>query len=264
MAQNNTPNSYNRMTHMKKIIIGMNIALATAASAAVNPEMLVGYDFDDGTNAATLNPLASSIHSDVSASAFGTGVGLSAPAATQTGSGSQDAQNYDFGTANNHNFGHFRDEFGANSSTLANAITANDYMTFTLTLDSGKSFDLTSFTFLSYAGSGGSGTRSSNEWALYSDVAEIGTFEAVTGGIGTTPTTKVWTDNVVNLGNEFNNVIAATTFRLYIYGGTGGNSASQSFFDKVVLNGVAVPEPGTYALLAGCFSLASVMVRRRR
>lgn len=30
------------------------------------------------------------------------------------------------------------------------------------------------------------------------------------------------------------------------------------------LAAVAVPEPGTYALLAGCFALASVMVRRRR
>tara|TARA_Y100000385_G_scaffold57783_1_gene55468 strand:- start:2124 stop:3293 length:1170 start_codon:yes stop_codon:yes gene_type:complete len=29
-------------------------------------------------------------------------------------------------------------------------------------------------------------------------------------------------------------------------------------------SGVVVPEPGTYALLAGCFALASVMIRRRR
>ena len=29
-------------------------------------------------------------------------------------------------------------------------------------------------------------------------------------------------------------------------------------------SGIVVPEPGTYALLAGCFALASVMIRRRR
>ena len=37
------------------------------------------------------------------------------------------------------------------------------------------------------------------------------------------------------------------------------NGAGTGSFD-----GIVVPEPGTYALLAGCFALASVMIRRRR
>ena len=37
------------------------------------------------------------------------------------------------------------------------------------------------------------------------------------------------------------------------------NGAGSGSFD-----GIVVPEPGTYALLAGCFALASVMIRRRR
>jgi len=39
-----------------------------------------------------------------------------------------------------------------------------------------------------------------------------------------------------------------------------GNYSAQ--FDNLSIQ--AIPEPGTYALLAGCFALASVMIRRRR
>ena len=57
-----------------------------------------------------------------------------------------------FGTANNRNFGGLKDVFGFSSSTLANAITANDYMTFSVTPENGESFDLESFTFRGYYG----------------------------------------------------------------------------------------------------------------
>jgi predicted NAD/FAD-dependent oxidoreductase len=40
-----------------------------------------------------------------------------------------------------------------------------------------------------------------------------------------------------------------------------GSYNAAGTFDNVV---IAVPEPSTYALLAGCFALASVMIRRRR
>ena len=35
-------------------------------------------------------------------------------------------------------------------------------------------------------------------------------------------------------------------------------------FTDTQLDAAVIPEPGTYALLAGCFALASVMIRRRR
>ncbi|WPJ95481.1 PEP-CTERM sorting domain-containing protein [Coraliomargarita algicola] len=52
-------------------------------------------------------------------------------------------------------------------------------------------------------------------------------------------------------------------FRIYVWGGSGTTSNSRMNFDQIVVEGT-VPEPGTYALLAGCFALGSVMLRRRR
>ncbi len=43
----------------------------------------------------------------------------------------------------------------------------------------------------------------------------------------------------------------------------GGITGGFSIIDNGTSWTVAVPEPGTYALLAGCFALASVMIRRR-
>lgn len=47
---------------------------------------------------------------------------------------------------------------------------------------------------------------------------------------------------------------------------TGGvaNSRAAMSVDGTTITLAAIPEPGTYALLAGCFGLTWVMLRRRR
>ena len=47
-------------------------------------------------------------------------------------------------------------------------------------------------------------------------------------------------------------------FDAFAFGTTG------EAFSDAQLDAAVIPEPGTYALLAGCFALASVMIRRRR
>ena len=55
------------------------------------------------------------------------------------------------------------------------------------------------------------------------------------------------------------NTLQADGFRIYSVNG------ALAEIDNIALyaSAVAVPEPGTYALLAGMFALASVMLRRR-
>lgn len=243
----------------KTIIIATLIALAIAARGA-QADLVVGYDFDTGANVATR--VATSTHSDISATDFGVGAGLIDVLATQSGSGNLDAEGNVFGTANDRNFGGTKNEFGFSSNTLATAITANDYMTFSVTPENSESFDLESFTFRSYIGR--NTIRAANSWSLFSSVGGFAEVNAI--GAGTTGVNETWTDNVVTLGDEFNNVSAETEFRLYIYGTSGGSSGSPTIFDKVVLNGAvtAVPEPSSLALLAGGLGLLAATRRRRR
>ncbi|MGJ8653766.1 MAG: PEP-CTERM sorting domain-containing protein [Opitutaceae bacterium] len=59
--------------------------------------------------------------------------------------------------------------------------------------------------------------------------------------------------------------LSTITFRIAIDDRESNNGgASATRLDNIVLNGTVVPEPSTYALLAGCFALTSVMLRRRR
>jgi hypothetical protein len=51
-------------------------------------------------------------------------------------------------------------------------------------------------------------------------------------------------------------------FNFGVYVRTGGDGAA--FFDDSVLTFIAVPEPSSFALLAGLLGLSSVMLRRRR
>ena len=233
------------------------------------PPVLVGYDFDTGVGVGgTFTQEATFTHANIdTATIFTTGSGLNdfSNTVALTPDSGKDAQGYDFGTESAHNFGGTRAEFGyiyendfGSIPTLADAIGANDYMTFTVTPDSGQSLDLTSFTFRAYLGSNPG--RSANNWAFFS--SSIGFDSGDQIAIGASAGTTTWSNHVVDLSG-LGPVSETTEFRLYIYGAQG-NGNSDTVFDKVVLNGAVVPEPGTYALLAGCLALTSVMLRRRR
>ena len=98
------------------------------------------------------------------------------------------------------------------------------------------------------------GGVASNEvyvWLNFSDFT--GTF----GGSGVTFTVAagdLTTDPTFQIAGRENGL----RFDAFAFGTTGET------FTDTQLDAAVIPEPGTYALLAGCFALASVMIRRRR
>lgn len=150
-------------------------------------------------------------------------------------------------------------------STLAEAITANSFIEFTLTPNVGFQYTATSFSFYwdrSNTGPSSVALRSSAD----SFGSNLGSVTGLTSG-GT------FSLNTITIGS-LTNVSTATTFRLYGFGatatgGTAGFDTQASPVDltlapNVSLNGTTsvIPEPSTYALLA--LGLGALVLLRRK
>lgn len=198
-------------------------------------EILAGYDFDDGTGSATT--AVTEKNANVTASDFGVGAGLSNVVSSVNALAEYtDAEGNIFGTANEFSFGGPQSSFGFKDmndrNSLNEGITADDYMTFTVTPDAGHALDLSRFTFRTFARTL---ANSAERWALFSSVGGFTNgAEIVTGQ---TTNANVFVSNVVDLsGAAFQGLEGAVEFRLVIYGGDNGSNSS-TLFDKVILHG---------------------------
>jgi len=144
-------------------------------------------------------------------------------------------------------------------STLANAVSQDDYLEFTVTPTGGAQFTPTSFVFSwdhSATGPGSLALRSSAD-AFGSDL-----------GILTGLATGLTTGNSITISG-LAGISSALTFRLYGFGATGttgsGGFDTGSDLVNVQLNGTAsaIPEPSTYAALLGGVALVAALLRRR-
>jgi endonuclease/exonuclease/phosphatase family metal-dependent hydrolase len=227
--------------------------VATASIwVGLTPNIIAGYDFDDGTGNATR---AVTVHADlVTASDFGVGAGLMDLVSNDGNclAENTDAEGYFFGTANPISYGGGRSVFGFtdmnNADNLGLAIDNNDYMVFTITPDSGSLMNLTNFTFRTFAKTT---NHAAERWALFSSLD--GFAEGAQIQVGQTTVAATYVDNVVDLSAEqFQGLTNAVTFRLYIYGGNESYSAATQF-DKVIVRGsVAVDEPELFEITDGC------------
>jgi len=127
----------------------------------------------------------------------------------------------------------------------------DDYYTFTVTPSS--SLDFTTFTFDINKISGGADV----EYQLFSSVDGFTAGNEL--GSGAISDTDTWLNESTDV-SSLTAVSSTTEFRLYFFT-TGTFGPNQIKVDNITLS--AVPEPSAFALLAGCFGLTWVMLRRR-
>ena len=213
------------------------------AAASVHADTLASYPFTGSSLAST----------DTSATSTATAITL--------GTGLTDATDF---TAS---FGNpspaLRINGDETAATLAGSVTAGDDFVFSITPDSGDVLELQTLTFDLALDS----TSFASNVAVQLSVTGSG---YVTAGSITAFSSTSFAPESVSLAGA-NTALAAGLpiyVRFVVYDNTGA-AAAYTAFDNITVNGtsmpLAVPEPGTYALLAlGMVGAASVIMLRRR
>jgi hypothetical protein len=146
---------------------------------------------------------------------------------------------------------------------------STSYFQFTITPDSGYQFDLTQLSFNYGVQYGGSGPAYQSTFVVRSSVDSFASdIVSVPSSISlTTTSTNTNTPNSATFdltGALFQNLTAATTFRIYIFDNSSA-TANISRLDNIQVDGsiALIPEPSSIALLlAG--GIIVVALRRRR
>jgi hypothetical protein len=204
------------------------IGIAVLAASAFTPRLAAQAVFTNpitATNPSTSNPFTAGQTVDDHLSVSGIGRGSGITASSAA------------------------DRYSASNWNSA-SLNTTDYFTWTLTPSTGYQLNLSSFVYTGQA----SGTGPTS-FALRSSVEGFSTnIGAPTAG-GTTITLT---------SSAFQGLTDSVEFRLY---GWNASSSSGSFsVNDFTFNGTlsAVPEPSTYATLAGLLTLGAAIIRRRR
>lgn len=156
------------------------------------------------------------------------------------------------------------------SNTFSGSVDANRYYEFTITPQSGYTVSLSSITF--DAGRSSTGPRqfvirSSND-SYVSNISGTGSgaVSTVSGNIfqfTDNSSTNLVAGQSITM-SSFTNVTSPLTLRIFGFNAEAGTGTLR--IDNLAVNGsvTAVPEPSTYAAMAGAVALLGVMVHRRR
>lgn len=237
-------------------------------TASANAAVITNYQFETASGFNATSTIA-----NVTAGAFGDGasvtVKLADPAGDTSGLDAEGNTGFDTGAGaafSNGQNGLTVSPDGSTASTQANAFSEGEYFSFTVSADTGFELDLTSLTFKGALNN----AQSAYTWALTSSVDGHAVDNIIDTGVISSGSNQAGTYEsfIVDLtGSQFQNIAAETDveFRFYLYNYTGTVTNRSTYLDNVVLNGTvsAIPEPSTYAMIAGMLAFVSVMVRRR-
>ena len=149
-------------------------------------------------------------------------------------------------------------------STYTGTTTAfggGDYHQFSFTaqgLSAGESLDVTSIT-----GDYAQISSMNGLLGLYVDLGDDNGYNKLGSDIAADADKLFDSFTITTAGMQLANGDTAT-FRFYFGDNQSGNGKVHKLKNITINGTVSIPEPGTYALLAGCFALTAAMVRRRQ
>jgi hypothetical protein len=257
---------------MKRTLYIAGIAALTTLglTAMTQATVIASYDFNGADRTAQLQDKA--LSAEVDASVFSFGAGLLSTTPIVNTAPSPTSYVYDEGTGNavagplsgdqhtligtESTFG-FSDRSGTGGSTEATAITDNDYLQFSFTVEAGQMVDMGILSWREYSRNT---TRGASDWSIFVSYDDFATSDLM--GTGIVTDNFDYYEQSVDLSSEATLLASDTaTIRLYMYGKTHVSAFnSEQGFDSFSL--ATVPEPSTTALLGlGGFAL---ILRRRK
>lgn len=155
-------------------------------------------------------------------------------------------------------------------ATLEDALTANNYIGFTVTpQDTALSFVTLAFDF-SLSNATGSINPYTTTWGIFASTDGFEADNLLASGSFSVPNSSgvVWQNPSPSIDlsavASLQAVSDAVEFRIYFWDNySAGNSGLVTRYDNISLSAVAVPEPATYAAFFGLAALAFAAWRRR-
>ena len=230
--------------------VGLILTCCLASAAELATWDVAGIDLNDTTqgHSAPFTIVGTTSDSGIDVAALSLGAGVNS-------------------TTSNNQYG-FKITNSNSQTTLAGALANDHYLQFSISAATGYTLNLTNLEFKGQASStGATGVAILSDIAGFTDTSAIATISTGANATGGFDTDSSGFGSAIDLSDASYQNIASATFRIYGWGSTSSSGATyirSLSGNDLVINGTVVPEPSTYALLAGLLGLTFVMLQRRQ